>query len=82
MSLFGDGLLVCDEAGLIGRERFAADGVRLPSNGSEGVEWPASGLRTRPAGHARGMDAAQERPRARSIRIGQALGDSAAPVCH
>lgn len=28
-------LLVCDAAGLIGRERFAIDGVKLPSNASK-----------------------------------------------
>lgn len=35
--LFRDVLLVCDEAGLIGREMFAIDGVKLPSNASK--EW-------------------------------------------
>lgn len=30
-------LLVCDEAGLIGKEMFAIDGVKLPSNASK--EW-------------------------------------------
>jgi hypothetical protein len=30
-------LLVCDEAGLIGKEMFAVDGVKLPSNASK--EW-------------------------------------------
>ena len=30
-------LLICDEAGLIGREMFAIDGVKLPSNASK--EW-------------------------------------------
>ena len=35
--LFRDVLLVCDEAGLIGREMFAVDGVKLPSNASK--EW-------------------------------------------
>ncbi|MBM3273210.1 IS1182 family transposase [Candidatus Kaiserbacteria bacterium] len=37
ISLFRDVLLVCDEAGLIGREMFAVDGVKLPSNASK--EW-------------------------------------------
>src|SRR5687767_10790755 len=32
-----DVLLVCDEAGLIGKEMFAVDGVKLPSNASK--EW-------------------------------------------
>lgn len=35
--LFREVLLVCDEAGLIGREMFAVDGVKLPSNASK--EW-------------------------------------------
>jgi transposase len=35
--LFRDVLLVCDEAGLIGREMFAVDGVKIPSNASK--EW-------------------------------------------
>jgi transposase len=35
--IFHDVLLVCDEAGLIGKEMFAVDGVKLPSNASK--EW-------------------------------------------
>ena len=35
--LFRDVLLVCDEAGLIGKEMFAVEGVKLPSNASK--EW-------------------------------------------
>ena len=34
--IFRDVLLVCDEAGLIGKEMFAVDGVKLPSNASTG----------------------------------------------
>jgi transposase len=37
VSVFRDVLLICDEAGLIGREMFAIDGVKLPSNASK--EW-------------------------------------------
>jgi len=37
VSLFRDVLLVCDESGLIGREMFAIDGVKIPSNASK--EW-------------------------------------------
>jgi len=37
VSIFRDVLLICDEAGLIGREMFAVDGVKLPSNASK--EW-------------------------------------------
>ena len=37
VSVFRDVLLVCDEVGLIGREMFAVDGVKLPSNASK--EW-------------------------------------------
>ena len=33
--IFRDVLLVCDEAGLIGREMFAVDGVKMPSNASK-----------------------------------------------
>ena len=35
--LFRDVLLVCDEMGLIGKEMFAIDGCKLPSNASK--EW-------------------------------------------
>jgi len=35
--VFRDVLLMCDEAGLIGKEMFAVDGVKLPSNASR--EW-------------------------------------------
>lgn len=34
-SVFREVLLVCDEAGLIGREHVAIDGVKLPSNASK-----------------------------------------------
>ena len=34
-SLFRDILLVCDEQGLIGRDMFAVDGCKLPSNASK-----------------------------------------------
>lgn len=37
LRLFRDVLLVCDEAGLIGREMFAIDGCKLPSNAAK--EW-------------------------------------------
>src|SRR5947208_2968777 len=37
VAVFRDVLLVCDELGLIGREMFAVDGVKLPSNASK--EW-------------------------------------------
>jgi transposase len=33
--IFRDVLLVCDEAGLIGREMFAVDGVKMPCNASK-----------------------------------------------
>lgn len=36
-TIFRNVLLVCDEAGLIGKEMFAIDGVKLPSNASK--EW-------------------------------------------
>ena len=36
-SLFRDVLLICDEQGLIGRDMFAIDGCKLPSNASK--EW-------------------------------------------
>jgi transposase len=35
VSVFRDVLLICDEARLIGREMFAIDGVKLPSNASK-----------------------------------------------
>jgi transposase len=37
VSMYRDVLLVCDELGLIGREMFAVDGVKMPSNASK--EW-------------------------------------------
>jgi len=37
ISLFQDVLLFCDELGLIGKEMFAIDGCKLPSNASK--EW-------------------------------------------
>ena len=37
IAIFRHVLLVCDEAGLIGKEMFAIDGVKLPSNASK--EW-------------------------------------------
>lgn len=37
IAVFRDVLLVCDEMGLIGREMFAVDGVKLPSNAAK--EW-------------------------------------------
>ena len=36
-TVFQEVLLICDQAGLIGREHFAIDGVKLPSNASK--EW-------------------------------------------
>lgn len=36
-TIFRNVLMVCDEAGLIGQEMFAIDGVKLPSNASK--EW-------------------------------------------
>jgi len=46
-TLFRDVLLVCEEMGLIGKELFAIDGCKLPSNASK--EWSDSEgrLRTR-----------------------------------
>ncbi len=37
IELFRDVLLICDEMGLIGREMFAVDGCKMPSNASK--EW-------------------------------------------
>jgi len=37
IDLFLEVLMICDEMGLIGREMFAVDGVKLPSNASK--EW-------------------------------------------
>ena len=37
VELFRDVLLICDEMGLIGREMFAIDGCKMPSNASK--EW-------------------------------------------
>jgi transposase len=54
VSMFRDVLLVCDELGLIGREMFAVDGVKMPSNASK--EW--SGTRADFAKKARKMEQA------------------------
>ena len=54
VSVFRDVLLICDEAGLIGREMFAVDGVKLPSNASK--EW--SGTRADLAKKAKKMERA------------------------
>jgi hypothetical protein len=35
VQLFRDILLICDDQGLIGREMFAIDGCKLPSNASK-----------------------------------------------
>jgi transposase len=55
-TIFRNILLVCDEAGLIGREMFAIDGVKLPSNASK--EW--SGTKTDLKQKAQKMQAAVE----------------------
>jgi len=52
VSMFRDVLLVCDELGLIGREMFAVDGVKMPSNASK--EW--SGTRADFARKAKKME--------------------------
>lgn len=52
--MFRDVLLVCDEIGLIGREMFAVDGVKMPCNASK--EW--SGTRTELGKKARKMEQA------------------------
>ena len=54
VSLFRDVLLVCDELGLLGREMFAVDGVKMPSNASK--EW--SGTRADFTKKARKMEQA------------------------
>src|SRR6266540_1971130 len=58
--IFRDVLLVCDEAGLIGREMFAVDGVKLPSNAAK--EW--SGTREGFAKKVRKMGRAVQYARA------------------
>jgi hypothetical protein len=52
--MFRDVLLVCDELGLIGREMFAVDGVKMPSNASK--EW--SGTRADMTKKAKKMELA------------------------
>jgi transposase len=37
IELFRDVLLICDEMGLIGKEMFAIDGCKMPSNAAK--EW-------------------------------------------
>ncbi|MEK6209837.1 MAG: transposase [Pseudomonadota bacterium] len=43
--IFGQVLFICDRQGLIGREMFAIDGVKLRSQRREESEWHAGGLR-------------------------------------
>ena len=57
VAVFREVLLVCDELGLIGREMFAIDGVKLPSNASK--EW--SGTRADFLQKAEKMERAIER---------------------
>lgn len=54
--LFARVLLVCDRLELIGREMFAIDGVKLPSNASKAK----SGTREELAGHAQKMQRAAQ----------------------
>ena len=54
--IFRNVLLVCDEAGLIGREMFAIDGVKLPRNASK--EW--SGTKEELAKKAQKMQRAMQ----------------------
>ena len=56
-SVFQEVLLVCDAAGLIGREHFAIDGVKLPSNASKDL----SGRLDELAAKAAKLDRAIER---------------------
>lgn len=56
-AVFREVLLVCDAAGLIGREHFAIDGVKLPSNASKEL----SGRLDELAAKARKLDRAIER---------------------
>ena len=56
-SVFGEVLLVCDQVGLIDRELFAIDGVKLPSNASK--EW--SGRHEELAAKAKKLDWAVQR---------------------
>ena len=54
--IFRDILLICDREGLIGREMFAVDGYKLPSNASK--EW--SGTKSELANKAKKMEQAVE----------------------
>ena len=56
-AVFGEVLLICDQAGLIGRDLFAIDGVKLPSNASK--EW--SGRHDELAAKAKKLDRAVKR---------------------
>ena len=47
--IFTQVLMVCDQQGLIGREMFAIDGVKLPRNASKAEERHAQGLPARGA---------------------------------
>ena len=70
--LFARVLVVCDRQGLIGRELFAIDGVKLPSNAAKA----RSGTREEFAADAAKMEAAVARMIARQ-RIADAAGQSA-----
>jgi len=57
IQLFIEVLMICDEMGLIGKEMFAVDGVKLPSNASK--EW---------SGTKKELQKKKERWRRRSVR--------------
>ena len=64
VELFRDVLLYCDELGLIGKEHFAMDGCKLPSNASKQTSgYPRTGRRRRPSGES------TQRPAEKSLTL-------------
>lgn len=72
--LFAQVLLICDRQGLIGREMFAIDGVKLPSNASKAK----SGTRADYQRQVTKMEAAAQNMLARHRQADSALTDAVA----
>jgi len=64
VQLFLEVLLVCDEQGLIGRDMFAIDGCRLPSNASKEWSGTRADFKKKAAKMERGIGEILERHRA------------------
>ena len=75
--LFGQVLLICDRQGLIGREMFAIDGVKLPSNASKA----RSGTRDDYRRQAAKMEAAAQKMLDKHCQADTAPSDATVAQC-